>query len=1452
MRPVDPLERAVERGWLTAAQASELRGESPVSAPVEARAAAGDARRRLGKFILVDELGRGGFGAVWRAWQADLGRWVALKFLHSDDAEDVRRFLREAQMAAALTHPGIVALHEIGEADGRPYFAMELVKGTTLARLRLTPREAAAVIREAAEAIEYAHSKGVIHRDLKPHNVMRDESGRVRVMDFGLARQVRGGTTLTASGMMVGTPAYMSPEQARGEIHGVDRRTDVYGLGATLYELLTGRPPFEGPTPIDVAMRVVSEDPAPPRALGAAVPPELETICLKAMEKDPAKRYATARALGDDLRRFLAGEPIAAAPPSLWYRLRKKAARHRALSAAIGVVALGVLASLGYFFGPAWIDAHGERRLAWPPGRHAFEVRREGFDPQWVRVDARPWHVSAWTQPLTPDHGFVEARTRPEGAEVAVFAEGREAARGRANGPPLRVPKGTVEVRLALPDHETVSVPLYVPPGDRIALEREMRHETGRVTVSCHPDRVAMRVSGRTYSLPVEDLELPTGTHDVEYSAENHYPARTRLSVLAGRRTVGHAFLQPVERWAWRASAAVRQVLAADLDGDAVDDCIVGDETRVTALDGRTGRRLWHRDTGANCHLAARAADLDGDGVPDCVVSDIGHHTLALSGRDGTILWSSPLDFSFATLADVDGDGAADCVGNEDSQIVAASGRDGRELWRTAEILVAVDGAPLTADVNGDGGADAIVGVCDESGRVLLVALAGRDGGLLWRHELKEAPSLLGPGDFDGDGRADLAAVFSTGELEVRACRDGSVLREEKLGTRHTTAALGRAGASPVLFVGGLSSGVRRTDREWRAREWSSVLGAGDIDGDGAADVVVGARRGQLAALSGEDGATLFTFSLGARVFVGAAVTRDGDCVLHAGEEVRRLWRPDPDVLWARGESVRALQAHGDLDRDGSADAIAATDDAILALRGTDGAMLWRHPLDPDMTPGTLLGVPDVTGDGVEDCFLVTDGLTQPEGQRGAVLAVSGATGERLWTFEAGRIHGGAAAGDLDGDGRADVVVIVRESGRPVVKAVGGGSGRLVWAFEGPPGDARHLRGIHVIDLDSDGASECVVQVSKGELVALEGRSGRERWRRRVPELGAIACADVDGDAKPEVLACVREGERSMILVLGPDGQERDRAQTGWLLFEEVYCLGDIDGQPGDEIAGAGGTDALLAVAVRSKRLSWWAFRTQLWTARPVADADRDGVVDFGVTARGRTFAVSGRSGEVMGEWPGRPAAASGGKVFLLIGQALRAAQAAPRRVRPAVLVGVGAWREARRALDDAIRSGAAPGDYALRALCRLRTGDAAGAVADLEEARRRGHASAETRAALLEARALAGSLTPEGVAGAGPEAAVVFLTDPRVAREAHPRVAAQAAGASAWELLLAGRVEEAASALAAAREEDPVASGLRALALLLKGDRGGAAAVFRRAERHNPCSRLLRAVRERLGRVEK
>jgi WD40 repeat protein len=313
----------------------------------------------FGDYEIVEEIARGGMGVVFRARQVSLGRPVAIKMILAGQLAseaDQQRFRTEAQAAANLDHPNIVAIYEVGEHQGQPYFSMPLVEGGSLTRWiercgphgAATPQhqaEAARLLAAVARAVHHAHQHRILHRDLKPANILLDGHGEPHVTDFGLAKRVEGDSKVTQTGSIVGTPSYMAPEQAAGR-KDLTTAADVWSLGAVLYEMLTGRPPFRGGNPLETLLDVLGKDPAPPRSLNPAVDGDLATIALKCLDKDSARRYGSAEALAEDLERFLAGEPIHARPAGSLERAAKWARRRPAIAclstAVVLVSALGV------------------------------------------------------------------------------------------------------------------------------------------------------------------------------------------------------------------------------------------------------------------------------------------------------------------------------------------------------------------------------------------------------------------------------------------------------------------------------------------------------------------------------------------------------------------------------------------------------------------------------------------------------------------------------------------------------------------------------------------------------------------------------------------------------------------------------------------------------------------------------------------------------------------------------------------------------------------------------------------------------------------------------------------------------------------------------------------------------------------------------------------------------
>src|SRR5262245_34279186 len=307
----------------------------------------------LGDYELLEEVGRGGQGVVFRARQKTLNRTVALKVISLGQwasKAHIKRFRLEAEAAVKLEHPGIVPIHEVGERDGSCYFSMKFVEGGQLdevAKRKPMPiRDAVELIAKVARTVHYAHEHGILHRDIKPGNILLDAKGKPHLTDFGLARLVESESSVTQTLDVLGTPSYMAPEQAMGNNAAISRVTDVYGLGAVLYQLLTGQPPFAGGATFETIKLLLDTEPRPPRLLNSKIDRDLSTICLKCLQKDPQRRYSSALALAEDLERWLRHEPIQARPSGIFISTRKWVRRNPSSAMLVTcVVALAAAAA---------------------------------------------------------------------------------------------------------------------------------------------------------------------------------------------------------------------------------------------------------------------------------------------------------------------------------------------------------------------------------------------------------------------------------------------------------------------------------------------------------------------------------------------------------------------------------------------------------------------------------------------------------------------------------------------------------------------------------------------------------------------------------------------------------------------------------------------------------------------------------------------------------------------------------------------------------------------------------------------------------------------------------------------------------------------------------------------------------------------------------------------------
>ena len=747
-------------------------------------ATVGDQIRYFGDYELVEEIARGGMGVVYRARQTNLNRIVALKMILAGQfagQEDVQRFYTEAEAAAQLDHPGIVPIFEIGEHQGQHYFSMAYVQGESLGEKvadgPLRPLEAAAIVRSICTAMAYAHERGVIHRDLKPANILLDANGQPKVTDFGLAKKTSGDSGLTGTGQILGTPAYMPPEQASGSADDVGPLADVYSLGAILYCLVTGRPPFQAASPMDTLLQVLEQDPVSPRQLNRDVSKDLETICLKCLDKHPQRRYASAQDLADELQRLLEGSPIKARPVGRVTRLWRWRRRHpwKAATAAAMALVLFLLA-IG---GPT--IAVRESQLRFVADRASYGNRVQLAEREWkigqvanaVRAleecpeEMRGWewnHVSRLCQQETLK---LEGHTAGVN-DVAFHPDGHQLASASYDGNVILWNLHTVQPTHTLKHENVISRVAYSPDGKRLAtggrqgnvqlwdtesgtLIRKLEgHSEWVRSVAFSPN--GKQVASASYDKTCKVWDVETGKlihtltgHTNLVKGVAFHPGG-KLLVTAGEDST-------IRLWDLDSGEQLRVLRGHRAPIVSVEFNFTGD--RIVTASSDQSIRLWDTDTGRMVQMLKGHKHV----VKIAQFSPDGRHVVS-AGIDRTIrIWDLQTGTSTKSYSHRTGSVEGACY-SPDGRWIASSGDDGIvRIWDTQQSEARI----LEDNSNGVGG-------LAFAGNKRLVTAAGH-GGRLW---LPDSGWVVGE-PFWHRQDAFCVAVDSTGKRSASGGQDSHI-----------------------------------------------------------------------------------------------------------------------------------------------------------------------------------------------------------------------------------------------------------------------------------------------------------------------------------------------------------------------------------------------------------------------------------------------------------------------------------------------------------------------------------------------------------------------------------------------------------------------------------------------------------------------------------------------------
>lgn len=1074
----------------------------------------GGAAPSPGRYRIDGDLGSGGMGAVFKAYDVDLHREVALKVLHGVDPtpEMLAKFREEAQIGAQLEHPAIVPIYDFGvDRDGRIFLVMKIVRGCALDDCGdLTPLRKIQVVQQIAQALAFAHEKGVIHRDLKPANIMTGAHGEVQIMDWGLAKvlgtpdrpiavrtaRTEGDSTRTMEGAVLGTPHFMAPEQARGEP--LDARADLYALGAILYHLLCGEPPVVGASVEAILDKVARGDVRP---LPASVPRELRAIVGKAMALRPDDRYQTATAFHDDLQAYLEGRGGRAWRDSAWARARKWMRRHPAVGAS---AALAVVAVVATFFilerrsgklvvvtdpkhAEVWVqddlvdnhprrlphEVHGQG-ASLAPRSYLVTLKMAGYDEATLAVNVPPGRTTELRYRLRPqwDHYFFSSD--PQGAEITLTPKGPGESFRVPTPFVVKVPRGEYDVRVALEGYIDVKTSLSVSGIDQNLQEVYTLQKAGVGTVRLKGVPAGTRVNFlqgdkpvKSVTLPHDDpIELVAGRYTLRAEIERHVPDVREFDVAEGKDVSLLLHPRPQELWRVPVEGERLKLLPADADGDGVADVLTASGAEIAARRGFDGFELWRRRTP--------------DGLPVLGMASVGDSFWAWTTQGAAMIklndgkpirnfeWGRETGAFLAGLVAFQSAESPDFFAVFDDEYAAFDADDGHLVWacsishpiwenRFPRLLCprpSPDGRVRRALLQTEA-------TTEEGSISKITEIIDMEHGKIVQTFPESMPLALV--DTDGDGVEDVAIISQP--LRGVQISGGSLLWESQRSWSTSWDDVPDFAAEGLLYH----------DAGWDTSDTSMK-----IETIRAVDGEPGSRNIQK-----------LDWRLVAPWPGGAIVQSSRTGLITARTDGRTLW------TFAAGNEPKGPSVMADFDADGSPDM------AFLTAGGQLIAFAPTGTRAPGGWPTTAIGAKDD-----KNAPIVIADRWVVETRRDVIVWDS-LTGTLAWTLSGADLEA-ARTRDANGDGADDLLVTGFELPVRIIDTI---TGRVLATHDGEPLTFHRF----IPDADNDGYDDLLLAETDALCVLSSGTLKKlGRWPKYTPYLGydASLAADFDGDGQ--------------------------------------------------------------------------------------------------------------------------------------------------------------------------------------------------------------------------------------------------------------------------------------------------------------------------------------------------